>query len=147
VTALPIEAALKLSPRIGPQPANLAIKAGEEKIWPVVGMDLDGLSTDQLMLHYDARSLDVSEVGFGGALQIDPKYPPVATINRETGTIRITSSNGKPLAFAGGGEIVMLRVHGGLTGETYLVIENPGLHNGGGIDVQAAVSGGRAKVN
>lgn len=143
---LPPEAALKLSPRIGPQPANLPIKPGEEKIWSLVGMDLDGLTTDQLMIHYDAHSLDVSEVGFGGALLIDPKTPPVATINRETGTIRVTSSNGQPLAFAGGGEIIMLRVHGGAPGESYLVIENPELHSGTG-PVQAAVSGGRAKVD
>ena len=145
--SMPTEAALRLSPRMGPQPANLAIKPGEEKIWPVVGMDLDGLTTTELMLHYDPRSIDVDEIGFGGALQIDPKFPPVATINHDTGTIRIVSSDGKPLTFAGGGEVVMLRVHGGTTGETYLVLENPAFHNASGTDVQAAVSGGRAKVD
>ena len=145
--SLPTEAELRLSPRLGPQPANLAIKPGEEKIWPVVGMDLDGLTTPELLLHYDPRAIDVNEVGFGGALQIDPKFPPVATINRETGTIRIVSSDGKPLTFAGGGEIVMLRIHGGTTGETFLVLENPEFHNTAGSGVQAAVTGGRARVN
>ncbi|MGZ8811909.1 MAG: secretin N-terminal domain-containing protein, partial [Thermoanaerobaculia bacterium] len=127
--SLPSEAALRLSPRLGPQPANLLIKPGEEKIWPVVGMDLDGLTTTELLLHYDPRALDVMEIGFGGALRIEPKAPPVATINRESGTIRVTSSDGKPLAFLGGGEVVMLRVHGGLSGETYLVLENPDFRN------------------
>jgi general secretion pathway protein D len=144
--AEPSDAALRLSPRIGPQPANLPIKPGEEKIWSVIGMDLDGLTTNELMLHYDPRALDVNEIGFGGALQIDPKAPPVATINRQSGTIRVTSSDGKPLVFAGGGEVVMLRVHGGLSGETFLVLENPALRNGSGAEIQAAVTGGRARV-
>ena len=88
----------------------------------------------------------MSEIGFGGAIQIDPKSPPVATINRETGTIRIRSSDSRPLSFTGGGEVVMLRVRGGLSGETFLVLENPALRNGTGAVIQAAVSGGRAKV-
>ncbi|MGZ4809535.1 MAG: secretin N-terminal domain-containing protein [Thermoanaerobaculia bacterium] len=144
--ALPEEAALRLSPRLAPQPSNLAIKPGEEKIWSVVGMDLDGLTTTEIMIHFDPHAIDVSEIGFGGALQIDPKTPPVATINRETGTVRVTSSDGKPLSFTGGGEVVMLRVRGGLSGETYLVLENPALRNGAGATIQAAVSGGRARV-
>ena len=76
---------------------RLSFKPGEEKIWNLVGMDLDGLTTSQLMLHYDPHTLDVSEVVFGPALVVDPKTPPVATIDREHGTVRITSSNGKPL--------------------------------------------------
>jgi len=140
------EAALRLSPRIGPQPALLSIKPGEEKLWNVIGMDLDGLAAGSILLHYDPRSIDVAEVMFGGALKIDPKTPPVATINREAGTIRITSSDGKPLVFASGGEVVSLRVRGGLTGETYLVMENPAFRDAKGIEVMSAVAGGRAKV-
>jgi len=140
------EAALKLAPRIGPQPANLAIKPGEEKMWNVVGMDLDGLSTQSILLHYDPKSIDVSEVVFGDALRVDPKTPPIATINRDTGTIKIVSSDGKPLTFASGGEVVGLHVRGGLTGETYLVMENPAFHDGKGTEVMSAVAGGRAKV-
>jgi general secretion pathway protein D len=140
------DAALRLSPRIGPQPSNLAIKPGEEKVWNVIGMDLDGLSASSIQLHYDPKSIDVSEVMFGDALRVDPKTPPVATINRETGTIRIVSSDGKPLAFASGGEVVGLRVRGGATGETYLVMENPDFRDGKGTEVMSAIAGGKAKV-
>jgi general secretion pathway protein D len=137
-----------LSPRIQPQPMRLAFKPGEEKMWNVVGMDLDGLTTQQIMLHYDPRTLDVSEVVFGPALVVDPKTPPVATIDREHGTVRIISSNGKPLQFYnGGGDIAQLRVRGGAPGETYLVLENPNLTNGNGAVVNASVSGGRARVD
>jgi general secretion pathway protein D len=140
------EAALRLSPRIGPQPSNLAIKPGEEKIWNVVGMDLDGLSATSILLHFDPHAIDVSEVMFGNALRIDPKTPPVATINKDSGTIRIVSSDGKPLVFASGGEVVGLRVRGGLTGDTYLVMENPVFRDTKGIEVMSAVAGGKAKV-
>jgi general secretion pathway protein D len=137
-----------LAPRIQPQPMRLAFKPGEEKMWNVVGMDLDGLTTTQLMLHYDPRTLDVSEVIFGPALVVDPKTPPVATIDREHGTVRIMSSNGKPLQFFnGGGDIVSLRTRGGAPGETFLVLDNPNLTNGSGAVVNASVSGGRAKVD
>ena len=137
-----------LSPRIQPQPMRLSFKPGEEKIWNVVGMDLDGLTTTQLLLHYNPQTIDVSEISFGPALNIDIKALPVATIDREHGTIRITSSNGKPLQFnAGGGEIAALRVRGGAPGETYLVLDNPNLTNGSGTVVAASVSGGHAKVD
>jgi general secretion pathway protein D len=137
-----------LAPRIQPQPMRMAFKPGEEKMWNVVGMDLDGLSATQLLLHYNPQTLEVSEVGFGPGLTIDFKTPPIATIDREHGTVRITSSNGKPLQFnSGGGEIVTLRVRGGAPGETYLVLENPNLTNGGGTVVAASVSGGHAKVD
>ncbi len=137
-----------LAPRIQPQPMRMAFKPGEEKMWNVVGMDLEGLSATQLLLHYNPQTLDVSEVVFGSALTIDIKTPPIATIDREHGTVRISSSNGKPLQFnSGGGEIVTLRVRGGAPGETYLVLENPNLTNGGGTVVAASVSGGHAKVD
>lgn len=137
-----------LAPRIQPQPMRLSFKPGEEKMWNVVGMDLDGLTTTQLLLHYDPHTLDVSEVVFGPAMAVDPKTPPVATIDREHGTVRITSSNGKPLQFNnGGGEIAALRVRGSASGESYLVLENPNLTNGSGAVVAASVSGGRARVD
>jgi general secretion pathway protein D len=137
-----------LAPRIQPQPMHLAFKPGEEKTWDVVGMDLDGLTTNQILLHYNPMTIDVSEVIFGPALSIDLKTPPVATIDREHGTVRITSSNGKPLQFNnGGGSIASLRVRGGAPGDTYLVLEDPHLTNGAGSIVNASVSGGRAKVD
>jgi general secretion pathway protein D len=137
-----------LSPRMQPQPMHLAFKPGEEKMWDVVGMDLDGLTTNQILLHYNPMTIDVSEVVFGPAISIDLRTPPVATIDREHGTVRITSSNGKPLQFNnGGGSIASLRVRGGSPGDTYLVLEDPHLTNGAGSVVNASVSGGRAKVD
>ena len=141
-----VDTSSNLSPRIAPQPVKLMVKSGEEKLWDVVGMDLDGLTTTQLMLHYDPRTIDVSEVMFGPAIKLDPKTPPAVIIDRDKGTIRISSSDGKPLAFNSGGEIAALRVRGGISGETYLVMENPDLRNGRGEVVASAVSGGRAKV-
>jgi hypothetical protein len=125
---------------------TLKVKPGEQKLWSVIGMDLDGLSTNAMVLHYDAHSIDVSDVVFGSALTIDAKTPPIATINRDTGTIRITSSDGKPLQFTGGGEIVSLRVRGGKAGETFLIMESPEFQNAAGATVNTAVSGGRARV-
>ncbi|HEV8433288.1 MAG TPA: hypothetical protein VGR95_07740, partial [Thermoanaerobaculia bacterium] len=95
----------------------------------------------------DRNAVDVTEVVFGEALAIDPKVPPVATINRETGTIKITSSDGKPLQFVSGGNVVGLKVRGGKSGETLLVIEPPELRNTAGANVMTAVTGGRAQVN
>jgi hypothetical protein len=111
-------------------------------------MDLDGLTTQQITLHYDPHTIDVSEVVFGPALIVDPKMPPVATIDRALGTVRVTSTNGKPLQFYnGGGDIASLRVRGAAPGDTFLVLENPNLTNGNGTLVNASVSGGHAKVD
>src|SRR5207253_9604130 len=109
----------RVAPRIAPQPSTLAIKTGEEKIWNVVGMDLDGLTTSSISMHFDPQTLNVLEVMFGPALAYDPRTPPVATINSQNGTIKIVSSDGKPLAFTSGGEVAMLRVHGGGPGEPF----------------------------
>jgi general secretion pathway protein D len=137
-----------LAPRIQPQPMRLLFKPGEEKLWPVVGMDLDGLTTQQLILHYNPATLDVSEVLIGPAMVVNPATPPVVTIDSQNGTVRISSSDGKALQFNnGGGDIASLRVRGGAPGETFLVLENPNLTNGSGAVVSAAVSGGHAKVN
>ena len=134
------------APRIAAQPAHLAFKPGEEKLWNVVGMDLDGLTTSQLTVHYDPAALAVSDVIFGSALKVDPTKPPVVTINREQGLVTITSSDGKALEFNSGGEIATLRVRGGGTGESNLVVDNPSLKNERGELVATDVSGGRAKV-
>jgi general secretion pathway protein D len=133
-------------PRIAPQPEQIALKPGEERIWPVVGMDLEGLTTSQIQLHYDARTMEIEDVSFGPALNIDPAKPPIATIDREHGIVRIASSDGKPLSFASGGDLAALRVRGGLTGDTFLVIDNPALTNRRGEAVATSVSGGKAKV-
>jgi general secretion pathway protein D len=135
-----------LNPRLGPQPMRLSVKPGEEKIWNIVGMDLDGLTATQLTLHFDPKTLDISEVSVGPAMQVDLKKPPVVNIDRNTGTVRISSSDGQPLRFNSGGDIVALRVRGVLNGETYLVVENPDLKNGAGAVVPATIAGGHAKV-
>lgn len=139
-------AAPVITARISPQPVHLGIKPGEMKMWSVVGMDLDGLTTNEILLHYDPRTLAVMEVGFGSALSIDPAQPPVVTIDGSKGLIRISSSNARPLAFNSGGEIAILRVQGGLAGDTFLVVDVPEIHNGHGDVVAASVIGGRAKV-
>lgn len=142
----PVFAASALTPRISPQPMKLTFKPGEEKLWNVIGMDLDGLTATQIAFRYDPMALDVSEVRFGQAINVDPKTPPVITIDRALGVVKITSSDGNPLTFNGGGEIATLRVRGGATGETFLVMDNPAFKNGRGELVASEVSGGRAKV-
>ena len=134
------------APRIAAQPVHLAFKPGEEKLWNVVGIDLEGLTTTELALRYDPQSIEVSDVTFGSAMNIDLKAPPVVTINREQGVVTIASSDGKPLSFKSGGEIAALRVRGGMTGESNLVVDSPNLKNDRGELVASEVSGGRAKV-
>ena len=109
-------------------------------------MDLDGLTASQMLLHYDSHTLDVSEVSFGPAMKVDMAKPPVVNIDRGSGTIKITSSDGGPLRFNSGGDIAALRVRGVLSGETYLVLENPDLKNGKGNVVASTIAGGHAKV-
>jgi hypothetical protein len=140
------EAALRLAPRIAPQPMAVSLKPGEQKIWTVVGMDLDGLTTDRITLRYDPRAINVQEVMFGPAMNVDLRTPPVAVIDREAGLVKITSTDGKPLSFLSGGELLLLRVQGGVSGETVLVVDAPVLKDGHGVAVAAAVSGGRARV-
>ena len=141
------QALLRLAPRMSPQPASFAINPGESKLWSVIGMDLDGLSTTELVFRYDPRMLTVLDVSFGAALNINPQKPPGATIDRERGVIKIVSTDGAALRFNGGGEVIAMRVNGGQPGETFLVIENGALTNAGGQAVQAVVTGGRVKVN
>ena len=144
--AVTSEAALRYAPRISPQPALLDLGPGEQKIWNVVGMDLDGLTADTLSLRYDASAMEIMDVSFGPAMNIDPRTPPIVNIDRANGLVRVSSSNGQPLTFRSGGELLALRVLGGTTGDTALIIDVPGLKNGNGEAVLAAVTGGRARV-
>jgi len=145
--AQPDMAALRLAPRLAPQPVTLSLGPGETKLWTLVGMDLDGLTTSELVLQFDAKHMDVTDVSFGPAVKVNPQQPPAVTINRDAGTIRITSTDGKPLSFVGGGEVLSIRVHGGLPGDTFLIVANPQFRDASGLPVMAAVSGGRAKVD
>ena len=139
-------AAMRLAPRLAPQPSTISLKPGESKLWNVVGMDLDGLSAQELVLHFNPRAMDVTDVAVGNAVAVDPALPPIITVDRGTGTIRVKSSNGKPLQFVGGGDVLLIRVHGGVSGDTFLVVQNPEFQNAGGDAIVAAVAGGRAKV-
>ena len=135
-----------LSPRISPQPAVLAVKPGQERTWSVYGMDLDDLTTPQIVLRYDPRTIMVRDVSFGPAMKVQLQTPPVVKIDSNAGTVTISSSDGNPLTFNGGGEIAVLHVGGAAPGETYLVIDNVTLKNAQGDPVASSVSGGRAKV-
>jgi hypothetical protein len=140
-------AASVLTARIEAQPGHFGIKPGEMKTWSVVGMDLDGLSTDEILLHYDPRTLAVMDVNLGNALMIDPAKPPAVILDSGNGLVRISSSNGKPLMFRSGGDIATLRVQGGLSGETFLVVDIHDIHNARGETITAQIVGGRAKVD
>jgi general secretion pathway protein D len=144
--AEPATAALRLAPRIAPQPSSISLSPGETKLWTVIGMDLQGLTTEQMALRYDPRAMDVTDVSVGAAMNVNPALPPIVTVNRDAGTITIKSSDGKPLSFNSGGEVLVLRVHGGITGETFLVLNDPDFHTAAGNAVASAVSGGRARV-
>ena len=86
--------------------------------------------------------------GAAGSTVVPPVAPvEAASIDVDNGVIRITPTNGKPLQFVGGGDVLALRVRGGVTGETILVMENPKFQNSAGALVGAAVTGGRAKVD
>jgi hypothetical protein len=125
---------------------HLSMKPGEEKLWDLVGMDLDGLTANQIVLHFDPHTIDISQVGFGSALQIDISAPPRVMIDRDKGTVVIASADGSPLHFNSGGDIASLRVRGILSGETYLVLDNLDLKDGSGGLVAATIGGGRARV-
>jgi general secretion pathway protein D len=144
--AEPETAALRLVPRIGPQPSTLALTTGQSKMWNVVGMDLDGLSAQELVLHFNPVALDVTDVSVGTAIAVNPALPPIVTVDRNTGTIRVKSSDGKPLQFIGGGDVLLLRVHGGVSGDAFLILQNPEFRTSRGESIVAAVAGGRAKV-
>jgi general secretion pathway protein D len=146
-TVDPDTAALRLSPRMAPQPATISLGAGESKVWEVIGMDLDGLTAPQLVFRFDPRKMTVTDVNIGSAIAVNLDTPPMVSVNRDTGTITVTQSDGKPLRFAGGGQILAMRVYGGLSGETFLVMESPDLHTASGQSITAAIGGGRARVH
>jgi general secretion pathway protein D len=139
-------AALRLAPRISPQPSSITLGPGETKLWNIVGMDLDDLTVPELTFHFNPHAMDVTDVSFGPALFVDPAAMPAIVIDRQAGSIKVKPTNDKPLQFISGGVVLAIRVHGGLNGETFLVIDNPDLRNGGGQPVVAAITGGRARV-
>ncbi len=145
-TVDPDTAALRLAPRIAPQPSTISLGPGETRVWNVIGMDLDGLSAEQLVLRYDPRAMDITDVQLGPAVFVNPAAPPVINVDRNTGTVTLRPTNGQRLMFNGGGQVLAVRVHGGVTGDTFLVLENPDLRTASGHGITAAVAGGRARV-
>ena len=109
-------------------------------------MDLDGLTASQIVMHYDPKAMDVLDLAFGPAMVVDATTPPVVSINRDDGTIRISSPDKRPLQFSGGGDLVTLHVRGGVSGETFLVLDNPDFRNADGKMVMSTISGGRVRV-
>jgi hypothetical protein len=142
----PDTAALRLAPRMAPQPATIYLSPGESKVWEVIGMDLEGLTASQLVFRYDPRAMAVTDVSIGSAVFVNLDTPPIVAVNRDAGTITVTQGDGKPLRFTGGGQVLAIRVSGGNSGETFLVMENPDLHTASGQTIVAAVAGGRARV-
>jgi general secretion pathway protein D len=142
----PDTAALRLAPRLAPQPATISLGPGESKVWEVIGMDLEGLSASQLLFRYDPRAMTVTDVNIGSAILVNLDTPPIVAVNRDLGTITVTQGDGKPLRFTGGGQVLAIRVSGGNSGETFLVMENPDLHTASGQSIVAAVAGGRARI-
>ncbi len=143
---MPDEAAMRLSPRIEPQPTTFTINAGQQKNWTVVGMDLEGLTTSTMSFRYDPRAINIQDVMFGPAMNFDPKAPPVAMIDNDIGVVKIQSSDGKPLSFRSGGELMTLKLQGVAAGDAPLVLDTPELKNAQGQVVVGAISGGRARV-
>ncbi|MGA7614195.1 MAG: secretin N-terminal domain-containing protein [Thermoanaerobaculia bacterium] len=134
------------APRIAAQPSTMTIEPGREMTWDLVGMDLEGLSTEQLVIHYDPMALDIAAVDLGDALSMTPDASPVAQLDAANGTITIGVPTGARLKFRSGGEIARIHVRGGVRGVTYLAVDNPVFVNAGGNAVAAEVTGGRAQV-
>lgn len=135
-----------VAPRIAPQPESLSLAPGEEHVWSVIGMDLAGLETPSISFHYNPSAINVEDVSIGTAVAVNPEMPPVVTVDRETGTIKVSSSDGTPIRFLNGGEILAIRIRGTASGQSDLVVDPMTIVNGQGQAVQAAVAGGHATV-
>lgn len=132
-------------PTIGPQPGNLRLASGESRVWTIAGMDLEDVESGTIEIRYDPGVLSVADVVFGSAIAYDAAHPPAATIDDAMGSVRISSTNGEPLRFRSGGDIVTLRVTARADGETALVVAPLELRRDGR-ELAASIRGGRATV-
>ncbi|HVT45712.1 MAG TPA: secretin N-terminal domain-containing protein [Thermoanaerobaculia bacterium] len=137
---------ISFSPRIAPQPTSVILRPGEERSWTIVGMDLDGLRTETISLRYDPRSVMIETASVGVAMKVDPLAPPVIRVDSAAGRVVVTSSDGNPLEFLSGGEVISLRVRGTGTGQSLLVVEPIAFINRSGAAIEAAIAGGRVEV-
>lgn len=134
------------SPRIAPQPMQVTLTPGKESIWSITGMDLEGLSTPELIVRYDPRAMDLIGVSIGTAFTNDPQAPIVSKIDSLNGIVRILSSDGSGLQFRSGGELLALRVRGLAPGNTEMQIAPLRLVNAKGEVVVTGVAAGRARI-
>ncbi|HUP66515.1 MAG TPA: secretin N-terminal domain-containing protein [Thermoanaerobaculia bacterium] len=141
-----VSASMRGTPRIAPQPMGLDISPGETRRWTLAGMDLTGLRTPFIRLHYNPQSFDVVSAVLGSALHSETILPPVITLDPGNGTITIRSSDGGPLLFTAGGDILSLEVRGLNPGESFLVLDGIDLRDPAGIPVSASIQGGRIAV-
>jgi hypothetical protein len=79
-------------------------------------------------------------------LKIDATAPPAVNIDAQNGVVTISSTNGQPLQFDIGGEILSLHVRGANAGDSFLVLDGFNLRNAQGEPVAAYISGGKSKV-
>lgn len=137
---------ISLAPRISPQPGTIRMSPGEERAWSLVGMDLAGLTTPEVRMHYSPASFDVVQASIGPAFLTDVANPPVVMIDRGNGIIIIRSSDGGPLRFDGGGALVELLVRALGSGESFLVLDGLELAGAHGERIEPIVQGGRIAV-
>lgn len=135
-----------LTPRIAAQPSSMSLSPNDVAVWSLVGMDLDGLVTDEIILAYNPETIDVTALTFGSGLVVDPNLPPSIMIDREEGTITIRSETG-PLHFRSGGEIAHVAFQAVLPGDTPLAISKLDLTRPDGRMIAATITGARATVD
>lgn len=140
-----VAATSSLGPRIAPQPVTLQLAEGESRDWAVLGMDLEGLQTREIRIHYDPTTLQVIQAFPGEAVAIDSAIPVVA-IDPGKGIITLTSGGDGPLRFRSGGQVLALTVRGTGAGESFVALDAVELFDANGTKVQGLTQGGRVAV-
>lgn len=143
----PATRTITLAPRISAQPAMMQLAPNDVAVWSLVGMDLDGLSTGEIVLEFNPQAIAITALSFGSGLQVDPEMPPSTSIDRQNGVIRIRSEDGSPLRFRSGGEIAHIAFQAVLPGESPLILSSLDLVRPDGRVVAANVTGARANVD
>ena len=88
----PDTAALRLAPRIAPQPATISLGPGESRVWNVDRHGPRRPDRAELVFRFDPRAMDVTDVSVGSALAVDPTLPPIVTVDRDAGHDHASSS-------------------------------------------------------
>ncbi|HEU5162936.1 MAG TPA: hypothetical protein VFV54_07315, partial [Thermoanaerobaculia bacterium] len=140
-----VTAAAIMGPRISPQPSTLQLAAGESRDWTIMGMDLEGLETPHIKVHYDPSAVQVIQAFPGDAILVDRALPVIA-IDPANGVITLSSGDGLPLRFRTGGQLMALTVRGTGAGESMVVLDPVVLLNASGARVEGLTQGGRVAV-